>query len=272
MTSPDQIRVWSDGRAGAPEVETAGSGRSIALVRKNPDRQGDEPCEDAASLISWSGKCAVLTVADGLGGHDEGEVASQLTLKAIADRLRRADADTQTLQTAVLEAIDVANSRLVDRAGSAATTILVAAVGNGEFRSYHAGDSELLLVGQRGKVKHKTVSHSPVGYAVEAGVMDAKQGFEHADRHIISNCVGMVGMRVEMGSAIKMAARDTLVLASDGLWDNLQVSEVAEIVRKGPLERAACELEERSLMRMRGEDPKFTGKPDDLTVILYRPS
>ncbi len=132
------------------------------------------------------------------------------------------------------------------------------------------GDSESLVVGQRGKVKFQTVSHSPVGYAVEAGVLEPEEGMEHEDRHVISNYVGMSGMRVEMTTAITLAPRDTVVLASDGLWDNLHVTEVAEIVRKGPLLNAASTLAQRCLERMRGGHPTISGKPDDLTLILYR--
>lgn len=272
MTAPDHVRVLPGTATGPARIDPAGAGQCAILLRKSPDRAEDAACEDAAALVSWDGTCGVIVVADGLGGHGEGEVAAKITVEAITARVRECEPEPAALQTAVLQAIDAANTRLVDRAGSAATTVLVAAVDGRQFRSYHAGDSELLLVGQRGKLKHQTVSHSPIGYAVEAGIIDAAQGFEHEDRHIVSNCIGMVGMKVEVGSAIRLAARDTLVLASDGLWDNLHVGEVAEIVRKGPLDRAAATLEERCLLRMRGGDPKVAGKPDDLTVILYRPA
>ena len=114
------------------------------------------------------------------------------------------------------------------------------------------------------------VARAPVAYAVEAGVLEAREGFAHADRHLVSNFVGMEGMHVQVGSAVRLAARDTLVMASDGLWDNLHLEEVAEVVRKGPLARAAEQLVRDSTRRMRGEDREVAGKPDDLTVVLWR--
>ena len=78
--------------------------------------------------------------------------------------------------------------------------------------------------------------------------------------------------KVEMSPVIEMKPRDTLVLASDGLFDNLQEEEVAHLVRCGTLEAATREVIDATLRRMelggRGEAPS---KPDDFTMIVYRP-
>jgi serine/threonine protein phosphatase PrpC len=254
----------------APVTASAGAGQCAIVTRRSPDRDHNAKNEDSAALVSWAGKACVLAVADGLGGYGEGDVASALTLRRIAKRLANVEGSGAGISTAVLEAIEAANLELLDRPGSAATTILVASIEGDRFRAYHAGDSELLIVGQRGKIKFQTVSHSPVGYAVESGIIDREEGFDHEDRHIISNFVGMNGMRVEMATAIELAPRDTVVLASDGLWDNLYVDEVVEAVRKGSLLEAARRLTALADERMRGADESVSGKPDDLTVILYR--
>ena len=77
-------------------------------------------------------------------------------------------------------------------------------------------------------------------------------------------------MRIEFGSPLELASRDTALLASDGLFDNLNPSEVVEIVRAGPLDRAASELAGRATERMHDPAPHHPSKPDDLTFILYR--
>ena len=59
---------------------------------------------------------------------------------------------------------------------------------------------------------------------------------------MISNVIGSPEMRIEIGPAIEMAARDTLVLASDGLLDNLLPTEIVELVRTGPLDKAVDQL------------------------------
>ena len=79
-------------------------------------------------------------------------------------------------------------------------------------------------------------------------------------------------MRIEMGPPLEMAARDTLVLASDGLLDNLLPSEIVEFVRSGPLDRAVSEMVTEVQRRMATHDGSAPCKPDDLTVIAYRAS
>ena len=68
-------------------------------------------------------------------------------------------------------------------------------------------------------------------------------------------------------------ARDTVLLASDGLFDNLHTHEIVGVIRKGKLTRAAETLRSRTESRMAGEQPPHRpSKPDDLTFLLYRPT
>jgi len=132
------------------------------------------------------------------------------------------------------------------------------------------GDSMILVVGQRGKIKLQTVSHSPVGYAVESGLLDEAEAMHHEDRHLVSNMLGMTDMRIEVGSAIELAARDTLLLASDGLFDNLHVHEIVERIRKGPLAQVMQDLAAQCRGRMQAATDGQPSKPDDLTFVAFR--
>ncbi len=128
----------------------------------------------------------------------------------------------------------------------------------------------ILVMGQRGKIKLQTVSHSPVGFAVEAGVIDEAEAMHHEDRHLVSNVLGASDMRIEVGSTLTLSPRDTLLLSSDGLFDNLHRDEIVERMRKGPLLEAARRLGQDSVRRMTrpvGENPS---KPDDLTFVVLR--
>ncbi len=84
------------------------------------------------------------------------------------------------------------------------------------------------------------------------------------------NAIGSADMSIEIGSPVKLDARDTVLLASDGLMDNLYVDEIVEIVRKGPLPDAADELVRRAVERMTQSSGDGSSKPDDLTVMLFR--
>jgi serine/threonine protein phosphatase PrpC len=101
--------------------------------------------------------------------------------------------------------------------------------------------------------------------------MNEEDAIHHEQRHVISNVIGSEQMRIEIGPPIEMARRDTLVLASDGLLDNLLPGEIVEIVRSGPLNVAVSDLVTEAHRRMTSQNSSAPSKPDDLTVIAYRP-
>ncbi len=150
----------------------------------------------------------------------------------------------------------------------AGTTLAVVEIAHDSARPYHVGDSVIFIVGARGKIKLETVSHSPVGLGLEAGLLDQTEATNHAERHVVLNVIGSDSMRIEVGSTIKLAQRDTVVLASDGLTDNLANLEIVEAVRKGELSVALSQLVQGSRHRM--VDCPESGKPDDLTIVLFR--
>ncbi len=264
-------RLWTDCQLGEPELLAVGNGRAAVFSSRCPGREGAN--EDAAAVIPCGSGRVVLAVADGLGGHPAGEEASRLVLEELRRTLetaaQRSDAD---LRPAILDAIESANVRLLEHASGAATTLVVAEVQDGGLRPYHVGDSLILVVSQRGRTRLQTVSHSPVGYAVESGLLDERDAMHHEHRHLISNLVGSQEMRIEVGSPLVLAPRDTVLLATDGLLDNLHGDEIVNRIRKGSLERAATALTEDSLRRMREPAPGQPSKPDDLTFVLFRHS
>jgi PPM family protein phosphatase len=144
------------------------------------------------------------------------------------------------------------------------------AVDGSLVRPYQVGDSMILLTSNRGNVKFQTVSHSPMGYAVESGLLDAQEAIFHEHRHVVSNVIGCSNMRIEIGPGLQMAPRDTLLLASDGLFDNLHLDEIVGAIRKGDLSVAAKKLVDDAQQRMAHPADGHPSKPDDLTFILFR--
>ena len=109
-----------------------------------------------------------------------------------------------------------------------------------------------------------------MGYAIEAGLLDHREAIHHQDRHIVSNIVGSPEMRIEVGRTLKLQPRDTMLLGSDGLFDNLHLSEIVDLIRKGPLARVAETLAEQCRRRMQDPQPEHPCHPDDLTFLIYR--
>jgi serine/threonine protein phosphatase PrpC len=226
--------------------------------------------QDAAAAIPVGANGGVLIVADGLGGERAGHDASALAVQAVAEALRKPDVTEARLRTAILDGIEDANRMILEMGIGAATTIAVAEIHDGHVRPYHVGDSMILVVGARGKVKLQTVSHSPVGMAVESGWLDEVDAMHHDERHIVSNVLGSTAMRIEIGPSLKLAPRDTVLLASDGLCDNLCIPEIIGFIRKGRLHASTGDLVRAAHERMIDLQPGAPHKPDDLTVITYR--
>ena len=244
-------------------------GHAVVFSQRCPGME--RPNEDAAALIPFSGDGGLLIVADGVGGHKAGAQASGLAISLVATSVRRARREGTDLRNAVLNGVEAANHAIAGLGVGAGTTLAIVEIAGRSVRSFHVGDSMILTVGQRGRVKMQTVPHSPTGYAVEAGLLDAHEALHHEERHLVSNMLGTPDMRVEMGSTMRLADRDTVVLASDGLSDNLTEEEIVEMVRKGPLERAARRLAVTARTRMEREgEGQGPSKPDDLTFVLFR--
>lgn len=237
--------------------------------RRSPEKS--TPNEDAAAVIPIGRRGLILAVADGVGGTPAGREASGQAVRCLAGALASDDFDIERLRHTVLDAFDHANREVLALGRGAATTLVVAEILSGQMRSYHVGDSELISVGQRGAIKARVVPHSPTGFAVEAGLLDENEAVSHDQRHVLFNVIGAQDMRVELGASLKLAVRDTVLLASDGLLDNLYLNEIVEIIRKGPLPEAADRLMDKAGGRMREGGTSSPSKPDDLTVVLYRP-
>ena len=187
---------------------------------------------------------AVLALADGLGGRRSGAEAAELALRVLTECIAAAVAaagadDAPLLRTAILDGFERANGAVAGLGTGAATTLAAVEIDGAVIRPYHAGDSMILAVGQRGRMHLKTLPHSPVGYGEAAGLLDADEAIHHAERHLVSNVVGSAEMRIDVGPPLTLHPRDTLVVASDGLFDNLHVEEIVEHVRKGDLVAAS---------------------------------
>lgn len=255
------------GTLNVPESIDLIAGSAALYSAPSPDKTSVN--EDAAAVIPFGDNSIILAVADGAGGHARGDAAARIAIEALVDELQ--GDPSAVLRVAILNAFEAAQSEINARCPGSATTLVVGEISNGTARCYHVGDSGICIVGGRGKLKFQTVFHSPTGYGVEAGLLSEAQAMQHASRHVVSNILGMSPMSVEIGVPLKLAERDTVVIASDGLFDNLLSEEIAALACLGPIGPACEALATAAVSRMAGAMPGQVGKPDDLTILLYRP-
>ncbi len=246
----------------------AGGGSLVAYTCRSPDKETEN--EDTVAVIPWGPQAAVLVVADGAGGLPAGKRASLTAVTSLAKSLMVALEKTMLLRTAVLNGIEDANVAVRDLGNGSATTLTVVTIEGRLIRTYQIGDSEALVVGQRGLIRSQTTAHSPTGFAVEAGFLDQREALHHEERHLVSNFIGTPDMSIDVGAAVELRARDTVVIASDGITDNVHIDELVELTRKGPLEATIDAVVDKAGGRMAKERSGQPSKPDDMSLIVFR--
>jgi serine/threonine protein phosphatase PrpC len=263
--SPQAYR-FGDEPMPEPAMVALSTGMAAAYSVAHPDRA--DANEDHGAVVSLPEGASVLVVADGVGGRPGGAAASKI---AVSTLVRAVSAAGSTrLRPAILDGFEQSSQAVRDLGIGAGTTLAVVEIEGDRVRPYHVGDSMILVLGQRGRLKYQAIPHSPVGYAVESGLLGEDEAMLHDERHVVSNLVGDEDMRIEIGPRIKLGVHDTVLLASDGLSDNLQVHEIVGLVRSGPLVDASHDLVRLCRTRMQGTGEGTAAKPDDMTFVLHR--
>jgi len=252
-----------------PQFIAAAGGVVGVFSARSPDPAHDRN-EDSAAVFVIDDDRAVLAVADGVGGVRGGDLASSLAVLELQVALENGLGEDKSLRACIMDGFEGANRTVVATGTGAASTFSVVEVDARTVRPYHAGDSAILAVGLRGRIKVQTVAHSPVGYAVESGIIDEREAMQHDDRHVVSNVVGDSGMHIEVGPPLAMARRDTVLLASDGLTDNLRTDEIVEMIRKSRLETVMKRVATEAQRRMLEPTADRPSKSDDLTFLIFR--
>lgn len=257
--------IYSDTDLDAPRSGGFLNGQLACFTHRSPDKERNQ---DALAVVPVSANSGVLVVADGLGGQPRGDLAA----RTVVESLSRAAADgSGSLRESILHGIDQANTQIMDAGYYGGSTLAILEIENHHVRPYHIGDAFIIVTGQRGRIKFQNIPHSPVGYAVESGLIDENDAVHHHERNLVSNFVGTTEMYIDIGPQLELAPRDTVLIASDGLSDNLYVEEIIETIRMGPLDRAASLLREKCLERMASAaGGKLPSHPDDLSFCLFR--
>jgi protein phosphatase len=218
----------------------------------------------------------IVVLADGMGGHRSGEVASRIAVEAaLADLLpaqrddRDRDATEGQLQAG--HSVEVANQALLDMCqvhpelSGMGTTIVLATFRKGRIYHAHVGDSRLYRV-RYGRMRRLTRDHSLIQQMIDDGVfLNRTEAREAGVRdNVLTRSLGMQRQaEVDVGDAL-LEAGDTYLLCSDGLHGMLPDSQIARILRdpRGDLEQQVQELIDTALA---------AGGNDNVTAILARP-
>lgn len=252
-----------------PHVDSVTDGTFSYFIKASPVGNGAN--EDAMLVMPCGKEGTVLAVADGVGGSRLGHVASRTALQAIEASVNQALKEEHSIRTGILNGFEKANQDVLALGVGAATTLALAEISGNSCRPYHVGDSFVAVIGNRGKQRLLTIDHSPVGYGVEAGLIEEHDAIQHEERNIVSNVLGSQEMRIEIGPIIELKPLDTVFLATDGVSDNLKLQEIVDCIRAGDVGDCANGLVSQIIERMEGKSDTYPSKPDDFSFILFRP-
>ena len=265
-----EIGCYIDSNTDLPESNLLNTREVVVFSSRSPEKEKGN--EDSVAWIVWP-DALLLAIADGVGGQPAGGDASMLTLKLLVECFRETDGEQISLDVfrdGVLDTFERANREVQDIGVGSGTTLTVVTVSERDARVFNVGDSSTLICGSKGKVKFINTPHSPTGYAIAAGVLDENDALHHEERHLLSNLVGSTEMHIDIGPILKLSTQDRILVASDGLWDNMYLEEIVNAVRKGSLYKAANFLQETCRHRMLEEEKKLPSHADDLSFILVR--
>lgn len=238
---------------------------------KSPNRETSN--EDSLAILPISDSTLVLAVADGVGGHKGGAKASRLAIESLVKSISDpAVTPTFSLKDAIVSGLELGHQKICEMGVGAGSTILVAEIVGRMLRFYSVGDSVGLQLGGRGSLKYKTLEHSALGFAVEAGlVSEDKADSSDVSNHLILNCLGGDSLRIELSQELELASQDVVVLSSDGLTDNVSQETFMQTLAKGTLEEKAKNLVDAAQENMTKGQLR-PAKPDDLSLILFNSS
>ncbi|MDB5085547.1 MAG: serine/threonine protein phosphatase [Bacilli bacterium] len=182
--------------------------------------------QDSFAVVSDLSAYEVYIVADGMGGHSAGEVASTLATQVVADRLRSVllspDEDTDLCE-AVAGAILDANEQVYLRADSSnglsgmGTTIVAAVSNASQLAIGHIGDSRAYLL-HGDELNRLTDDHSLVNELIKNGQLTADEANHHPQRNVLLRALG-TDLQVQVETRmLPWSDGDVLVLCSDGVW------------------------------------------------------
>jgi protein phosphatase len=213
----------------------------------------------------------LLIVADGMGGHEAGELASALAIQTLAEffgpgRAKSLDTADLAIEPAMLEAFKTAHRTVAEAGGThpdahgMGTTLILALVMRDRLHVCHVGDVRCYVCAG-GDLALLTQDHSVVGAMVRAGEISADEARAHPRKNEILQAIGLPVAIVPGIGAVTLEPRDRVLLCSDGLWEALGDNEIRTVLGwDGSMRQCATQLVDRA---------NAAGGNDNITVVLY---
>jgi len=265
-----------------PQAEPSPPGIRLVVGQRSDAGQVRELNEDGMLVLAltptYESRMApvlgLYAVADGMGGHEGGEVASKLALQVLAQEVtativvpeiggrRAAEEDVVAcLQQAAVAANDAVYLARQKRDNDMGTTLTAALIRDDRLFLAHVGDSRAYRWNADG-LEQLTVDHSVVASMIASGRAAPEEIYTHPHRSVIYRCIGDQPV-VEVDTAIlPLAPGDRIVVCSDGLWEMIRDEGIEDVMLQEADPQAACDL----LVK----HANVAGGDDNISVIMVQ--
>ena len=223
-------------------------------------RGGRESNEDRMGYC-YTRESGVFVLADGMGGHPEGEVAAQIALQTVSALFQRQAKPALKDVPAFLSAALLAAHHQILRyssdkgmADSPRTTLVIAVLQGGNATWVHCGDSRLYMV-RAGELLTRTRDHSYME------LRNIPAGMERINRNVLFTCLGSPTKPIyDLTGPVPLEQGDRMLLCSDGLWGTLGDDEITQQMARQAVSQSVPELVEEALR-------KAGATSDNVTVL-----
>lgn len=212
----------------------------------------------------------LFVVADGMGGHHDGERASAIAVRTIAKHVienffqgmfQGPDADKPIISEVLSEAVQKANDAVSGEIPEGGTTVTAAALLGDLVYIAHVGDSRAYLITSDG-IEQITRDHSLVQRLIELDQLTPEEAAAHPQRNVLYRAIGQSENLEVDAITHRLPAGARLILCSDGLWNQVSPSNIQQIVQAAKNPQEACD----KLIAVANE----RGGPDNITVVLIQ--
>lgn len=233
---------------------TNGDYRIGYFVMRNKDKTTEE--NEDCLFICGDEDHFIFGVADGAGGHPRGRDASFEISKFLSE----------TKDVYPLDMIEKANQKVVDLKVGARSTLAMAHVNNSSIQFFSVGDSEAIYWNAAGSEIFSTTPHSPVGSKIAAGLTTQEDSLQDPERFLVSNMMGEEFVKIECTTSLQLKKGHTILIGSDGVFDNISHEKLAEIVAQGVFEDCFEDI----VKLCTEQDENEWLKKDDISFVLLR--
>lgn len=196
---------------------------------------GDSKINEDYAAFFVNEKISAYVLADGLGGHGGGDIASHLVVEEVEKTVRKASKVTVELLEQCFESAQdrlIAKQKELKREGAMKTTLVIILTDGKTAVFGHIGDSRLYYI-SKGKVKYRTLDHSVPQMLVRMKKIKEKDIRHHDERNVLLKVMGIPwssGKMYEIDEkGMKLKKGDAFVLCSDGLWEWVEDDRIAQI-------------------------------------------